>query len=162
MTYSFVPFTLPRPPNSLSPRIYSIFCLADYPRSLLRRWFHHTNARSTSMIVPSFLGPPWPARPGHLHSFVHRLTKEASPWCNPFNEIASIPSSLIQRRLFASDRRQTFHLHRSSVRLRPAIRPFGHSFLRKPVQGSERLCYLIPNPLCVVTYMVYHPSFCLS
>ena len=114
------------------------------------------------MIVPPFLGPPWPARPGHLHSFVHRLTKEASPWCNPFNEIASIPSSLIQRRLFASDHRQTFHIHRSSVRLRPAIRLCGHSFLRKPVQGSELISYLISDALCVVTYMVYHPMTPIS
>ncbi|EDR05942.1 uncharacterized protein LACBIDRAFT_329101 [Laccaria bicolor S238N-H82] len=37
--------------------------------------FHKTNANPTSTIVPPFLGPPWLARPGHLHPFVHRLTK---------------------------------------------------------------------------------------
>ena len=52
--YSFVPLSLPRPLNSSSARIYSIFCLANCPRSLLRSWFHDTNASRTSMIVPSF------------------------------------------------------------------------------------------------------------
>ena len=76
VTYSFIPSSLPRPLNSLSlPRIHSIFPLADGPHPLLRPWFYKTNASPTPMTVPSFLGPPWPARPGHLHPVVHRLTK---------------------------------------------------------------------------------------
>ena len=46
----------------------------------LNQALFHNNASPTSMIVSSFLGPPWPARPNHLHSFVLRLTKETSPW----------------------------------------------------------------------------------
>ena len=42
---SFVPFCHPRPVNSLSPRIYSTFCLANCPCLLLRS--------STLTIVPS-------------------------------------------------------------------------------------------------------------
>jgi len=75
VTYSSVPFPLL---PSLSPRIYSIFCLANCPRSLLRSRFHNTNA-TTSIIVPSLLGPPWPGRPGHLHPFVHRHTELVDP-----------------------------------------------------------------------------------
>ena len=74
VTYSFIPSSLSRPS---SPRIHGIFSLADRPHPLLRPWFCKPNASPTSMIVPSFLGPPWPARPGHLHPFVHRLTKGA-------------------------------------------------------------------------------------
>ena len=75
VTYSSIPSSLPRPLNSLSPRIHSILTLADRPHPFLRPSFYKTNASPTSMIVPSFLGPPWPARPGHLHPVVHRLTK---------------------------------------------------------------------------------------
>ncbi|EDQ99196.1 uncharacterized protein LACBIDRAFT_317458 [Laccaria bicolor S238N-H82] len=32
--------------------------LANYFRLLLRSWFHATNASPTSLILPSFLGPP--------------------------------------------------------------------------------------------------------
>ena len=110
VTYSSIPLSLPRLLNSLSPRIYLIFCLTDCPYPLLRSWFHNTNASPTSMIVSSSLGPPWPARPSHLNSFVHRPTKEILPWINPFNELASIPSSLIQHQLCASGRRQTSHV----------------------------------------------------
>ena len=75
VTYSFIPSSLPRPLNSLSLRILSIFSLVDSPHPLLRPWFYKTNTSPTSMIVSSFLGPPWPARSGHLHPVVHRLTK---------------------------------------------------------------------------------------
>ena len=102
------------------------------------------------MIVPSFLGPPWPARPSHLHPFGHRLTEQISPWFNSFNELASIPISLIQRQLFASGRRRTSHIHRSFDRLRPAMRLFGHSPLAKLAQWPGLLGYLIPDALCVV------------
>ena len=157
MRYLFIrSLLLPRPLNSLSPRIYSIFCLADFPCSLLRPWFHTTNASSTSMIVPSFLGPPWPARPSHLHPFVRRLTKEIPPWFDPFDELAPTSSSLIQHQPFAGGRRQTSRIQRASDRLHPAIWLFGHSPLPTLAKRSELLGYLIPNVLCVVTFMVYH------
>ncbi|KIJ90970.1 hypothetical protein K443DRAFT_115810 [Laccaria amethystina LaAM-08-1] len=74
------------------------------------------------MILPSFPGPPWPTRHAHLYPFVHRLTKEILLWCNPFNELASIPSSLIQHQLFPSGHRQTSHIHRSFDQLvRPSL-----------------------------------------
>ena len=134
ITYSFVPFSLPRPLNSLSPCIYSIFCLANCSRSLLRSWFHHTNVSPTSMIVPSFQGPP---RRGHSHPFLHRLTKEISVWFNHFNELDSIPSS----QLFPSDRTQTSPIHRSPHRLRPAVWLFRHSPLPKlAVTSFPTLC----------------------
>ncbi|KIK06276.1 hypothetical protein K443DRAFT_89971, partial [Laccaria amethystina LaAM-08-1] len=71
---------------------------------------------------------------------------------NPFNELASIPNSLIQHQLFASGRKQTSHIHRSSERLRPAVWLFGHSPLPKPTQSSELLGYLIPNALSLHTW----------
>ncbi|KIK00557.1 hypothetical protein K443DRAFT_80090, partial [Laccaria amethystina LaAM-08-1] len=86
-----------------------------------------------------------------LHPSEHRLTKEISLWFNPFNELASIPSSLIQHQLFSSGRRQASHIHLSSNRLRPL---FGHSPLPKLARCSE---FLIPDALSVVSYMVYHP-----
>ena len=141
VTYSLVPFSFPRPLNSLSPRIYSIFCLADFPYSLLRPWFHTTNASSTSMIVPSFLGPSWPARPGHLHPFVRRLTKEIPPWFDPFNEFAPTSSSLIQHQPFAGGRRQTSRIQRAFDRLHPAIWLFGHFSLPTLAQRSELFGY---------------------
>ena len=79
-TYTFIPSSLSRPLNPLSPRMHSVFSLADRPYPLLRPWFNKTNASPTSMIIPSFLGPPWPARPGHLHPVVHRLTKGPSTY----------------------------------------------------------------------------------
>ena len=69
---------------------------------------------------------------------------------NPFNELASIPSSLIQRQLFASGRRRTSHIHRSFDRLRPAMWLFGHSPLAKLAQWPGLLGYHIPDALCVV------------
>ena len=114
------------------------------------------------MILPSFLGPPWPARPGYLHPFAHRLTKETSPWFDPFHELAPIPSSLIQHQLFASGRRQTSHILRSSDGLHPAIQLSGHSPLPKLAQCSELLGHPIPDALCVVTYIVCHPTAPIS
>ena len=96
LRYLFIhTISLPRLLNSLSPRIYLIFCRTDCPYPLLRSWFHNTNASPTSMIVSSSLSQPWPTRPGHLHPFVHRPTKEILPWFKPIKELASIPSSLI-------------------------------------------------------------------
>ena len=55
LTCSFIPSSLPRPLNSLSPCMHSIFSLADCPHPSYRPWFYKTNASPTSMIVPSFL-----------------------------------------------------------------------------------------------------------
>ena len=118
ITYSFIPFSLPRPLNSLSPCIYSILrlanCLVRYsgPASItptqaqLRRSYrlskdHHDAATR----IPSSID-----------------SQELSLWINPFNEIASIRSS----QLFPSGRRQTPHIHTSPHRLRPAVWLFRH------------------------------------
>ena len=135
LRYLFICTLLPsRPLNSLPPCINSIFYLADCCHPFLRSWLHNNNASPISMIVPSSLGPPWPARPGYLHPFVHRLTKEISPWFNPFNELAFIPSSLIHHQLFASGRGRTSHIYGSSDRLPPATWLFSHSPLPKFAQ----------------------------
>ena len=70
---------------------------------------------------------------------------------NPCNELASKPSS----RPFASGCGHACHIHRSSHRLRPAVWLFDHSPLPQLAQCSEHLGYLIPDALCVVTYMAY-------
>ena len=155
VTHSFAPLILPQPLDAFSPRMYSIFCSLTVPVRYLGPSFMTS---PTSMILLSFLGPPLPARPGHLHPFVHRLTKEISLSFNPFNEVASTPSLLIPHQLFASGCRQTFHMHRSSHWLRPPIRLFGHSPLPRLAQCSALLDNLIPDVLLVVTYMVYVPS----
>ena len=93
------------------------------------------------MIVPSFLGAPWP---GHLHPFMHRLMNEILPWFNSCDELASIPSST----LILFGRRQTYDKHRLFDRLRPALWLIGHSPLPKLAQSSELLGYLIPDSLC--------------
>ena len=94
------------------------------------------------MIVPSIYGP---LRPGHSHRFLLD-SKELSLWFNPFNELASIPSS----QPFPSGRRQTSHILRSPHRLRPAVWLFRHS--RLPVLAVTSF-----PTLCVITYMVYPP-----
>ena len=155
LRYLFIhTISLPRLLNSLSPRIYLIFCLIDCPYPLLRSWFHNTNASPTSMVVSSSLGPPWPARPSHLQPFVHRPLKEISPWFNPFNELASIPSSLM---LVAAGRPLTYIDRRlGCAQLR------GYSPLPKFAQCSELLDCLNPDALCVVTYIAYHPMAPIS
>ena len=90
--------------------------------------------------------------------FVLRLTKETSPWFNnPFNELASIPSWLIQHRLPASGRRQTSHIHRSSDRLRPVIRLFASTKARsvltssRPPQSRRSMCrYIVHHPMAPI------------
>jgi len=109
----------------------------------------------TSMIPPSSLA--WSARPGHLHPFVHRLTKEILPWFNPFNELTPILSLLIQPWCIASGHKQTSHIHRSSDQLPPALWLFSHPPLPKLAQCSKLLGYLNPGALCVITYLIYHP-----
>ncbi|EDR06048.1 uncharacterized protein LACBIDRAFT_329113 [Laccaria bicolor S238N-H82] len=81
--------------------------------------FHKTNASPTSTIVPPFLGPPWLARPGHLHPFVHRLTKG--------------PHTYIDHLICCA----------------PLLVALNLSVTRFPT-------------LCVVTYMVYHPTAAMS
>ena len=80
-----------------------------------------------------------------LHPFVHRPKREISRWLNPFNELASTPSSLIQIDFLPVTPGRLL-IHQSSVRLRPAIRLFG-PFLYKSSLSA----------LCVATFIVYHP-----
>ena len=110
VTYSFVPFSLPRPLSCLLPRIHSIFCFTHCPRSLLRSSFQNTNTSATLMIEPFFQTTT--TRPlASLRASTHE---------GHF----AIPSS----QPFAVGLR---HIHRSSHRLRPPMWLFGHSPLPK-------------------------------
>ncbi|KIK06282.1 hypothetical protein K443DRAFT_89796, partial [Laccaria amethystina LaAM-08-1] len=74
-------------------------------------------------------------------------------WFNPFDELAAIPSSLIQHHLFASGHRQTSHIHRSSDRLRPVVWLFGHSPLPK-LQTLYVSLHIWPQSLPVIRAIV--------
>ena len=148
VAYSFVPYPLPGPLSSFSPRIYSIFCLANYPRSLLRPWSHNPDTSPTSMIVPSFSGP---RRRGHSHPFLHRLKGN-------FVMVQSFQRTRLHTKLSTLSQWPQADLSHTSTA--SSVAP---SCVATPSFCSAKArSYLIPDVLCVITYMVYHPTAPIS
>ena len=133
LTYLFVPSPRPRPLNSLSPRIYSIFCLANCPHSLLRSY------TSPTSMIPLRTTTTQPL--ASLPASTQRKFRYGSTLLTN-STIPSFPSGLSHTSITSS-------VAPSCVAI-PSFSP-----------AKARSC-LIPDALCVITYMVYHPMASIS
>ncbi|EDQ99440.1 uncharacterized protein LACBIDRAFT_335014 [Laccaria bicolor S238N-H82] len=83
---------------------------------------------------------------------------EISPLSNPVNELASIPSSLVEHRIFASGRRQTPHIDR----LIDCAQLCGFQSFAPPNARAVFRAFRLPHPdaLCVVAYTLVVATGC--